>query len=70
MSELLTPQEALEALRSGKKVEYKPTGFDWALLTPSQISISCLLGDDYQFRVRQEWITIGDVSFPKPEVGE
>lgn len=67
MSKLLTPNEALEAMRAGKKVEYKPMGFDWTLIAPSQISIACLLNDGYQFRVRQERITIGNVSFPKPE---
>lgn len=77
MTNLLTPQEALQALIDGKDVEYKvrdeaDTDPDkwWDYLHTDSYPISYLLSGKYQFRLAQEIITIGNVSFPKAYQGE
>lgn len=67
---VLTPQEALQAIADGKKLECK--WFDeskWITFNPLQIttSIRSIFKRHCVFRLAQEMITIGDVSFPKPE---
>lgn len=66
----LTPQEALQAIADGKKLECK--WFDeskWITFNPLQIttSIRSIFKRHCVFRLAQEMITIGDASFPKPE---
>lgn len=65
---LLTANEALQALKDDKIVECKflPRN-DWVKINSSS-GIYILLNEANQFRLAQEMITIGDVSFPKPEV--
>ena len=62
----LTPQEALQAIIDGKKVECLLDGLEnWnsILLFTTEV----LANPHNKFRLAQEMITIGDVSFPKPE---
>lgn len=64
---LLTPQEALQALQNGKKVECLIEGLKtWhnVLL----FSTGALANANNKFRLAQEMITIGGVSFPKPVI--
>ena len=63
----LTPQETFQAILDGKKVEYRHPHLDWTILKPNSFKLSKLLAPDYQFRLVQEMVTVGDVSFPKPE---
>ena len=63
----LTPQETFQAVLDGKKVEYRHPHLDWTILKPNSFKLSKLLAPDYQFRLAQERVTVGDVSFPKPE---
>ena len=67
MSKLLTPQEAYQAILDGKKVEYRHPRLNWTILKPTRLKLSKLLEPEYQFRLHQEVVTIGDVSFIKPE---
>lgn len=61
----MKPEEVLEALKLGKDVEYSYLGGDW--VTYNQNSpVGALTSGEYSFRVK-EMITIGNVSFPKPE---
>lgn len=63
----LTPEEVLQALKDGKQVEIKASNDKWEELRAYQHNIACLLNEANQFRLAQEMMTIGDVSFPKPE---
>ena len=61
----MKPKEVLEALRLGKEVEYSYLGDDWVIY--NQVSpVGALTSGEYSFRIK-EMITIGNVSFPKPE---
>lgn len=62
----LTPQEALQAILDGKKVEYRHPHLDWTILKPTRFKLSKLLESEYQFRLAQEMVSVGDVSFIKP----
>lgn len=76
MTNLLTPQETLQALIDGKDVEYRfyddevATDNEWEYFYMGSTPVSWLLDGDHQFRLAQETIKIGDVSFPKPYQGE
>ena len=62
----LTPQEALQAIIDGKKVECLLDGSDsWDSLL--LLTARVLVNPHNKFRLAQEMVTIGDVSFPKPE---
>lgn len=71
----LTPQEVLKAIADGVKLEHKWIGSEWTV--PSEwkdfnplensVVIENIFNGKYIFRLCQETITIGDVSFPKPE---
>lgn len=64
---LLTPEEVLQAIKDGKKVEYLYGKEDeWYELKDFDFTVENLLDSYYSFRLAQEMITIGDVSFPKP----
>ncbi|AKG07028.1 hypothetical protein AAX06_01200 [Moraxella bovoculi] len=66
----LTPQEALQAIADGKKLEYKfNKEKDWRIFRPldNGVTIGDVLVRRFIFRLAQEMITVGDVSFPKPE---
>ena len=66
MSKLLTPQEALRAIIDGKKVECLLEGLEnWDSIL--LFTTGVLVNPRNKFRLSQEMITIGDVSFPKPE---
>lgn len=67
MSKLLTSAEVVQAIQGGKKVEYRHPHLDWTILKPTRFKVSKLLESEYQFRLAQEMVSIGDVSFPKPE---
>ena len=68
MSILLTPPEALQAIMSGKDVEVKfGKHYKWENVLPNRMLLEGLIDPEHQFRLSQETITIGDVSFPKPE---
>lgn len=69
MSKLLTPQEALQAIANNEKLEHRwHYHEEWAVYRPLdyEVSIKDILSTVYLFRLAQEMITIGDVSFPKP----
>lgn len=71
MSKLLTPQEALQAIANNEKLEHRwHYHEEWAVYRPLdyEVSIKDILSTAYLFRLAQEMITIGDVSFPKPEL--
>lgn len=66
----LTPQEVLQAIADGKKLEYKwHTDDMWQEFDPlsNGIYLEHVMKGKNVFRLAQEMITIGDVSFPKPE---
>ena len=67
---LLTPQEVLQALLEGKKVQYRY--LDDKIWRPfngdNHINMLLDMGE-FEFRLAQEIITIGGVSFPKPYFG-
>lgn len=67
----LTTQEALQAVIDGKKVEVRGViascNEEWRLLNIHNTSIDVLTSGLFMFRLSQETITIGDVSFPRPE---
>lgn len=69
MSKLLTPTEVVQALMGGKEIEeLSPGGSKWYKVRHLGIlSVSTLINPDCKFRLAQEMITVGDVSFPKPE---
>lgn len=76
MTNLLTPQEVLQALIDGKDIQYRfyddevATDNEWEYFYMGSTPVSWLLDGDHQFRLAQEMIKIGDVSFPKPYQGE
>ena len=67
----LTPPEAVQALLDDKKVEFIGVGEscvdEWRLINEYNTSIVVLTSRLFIFRLAQEMITIGRVSFPKPE---
>lgn len=66
---ILTPQEALQAIADGKKLEYKwHTEDEWHMFDPliNGVYLEHVMKEKNVFRLAQEMITIGDVSFPKP----
>lgn len=67
----LTPPEVVQALLDGKKVEIRAVidsqNSDWKPLDEHEVSIRVLTNGFFMFRLAQEMITVGDVSFPKPE---
>lgn len=66
--QLLTPDEVLKLIQEGKQVEVRwSEEHDWEYVLPNQMIIDELIDPEHQFRLAQEMITIGDVSFPKPE---
>ena len=67
MSKLLTSTEVVQAIQDGEKVEYRHPHLDWTILKPTKFKLSKLLESEYQFRLAQDVVTAGDVSFPKPE---
>ena len=71
MSKLLTPPEVVQAIIDGKKVEIRGAlsshNDEWSLLNEYQTYIRLLTNGLFMFRLAQEMVTIGDVSFPKPE---
>lgn len=70
MNNLLTPQEVLQAIIDGKKLEYKwCEANEWRPFNrlANGVCIECIFKGDCIFRPFQEMITIGGVSFPKPE---
>ena len=70
MTKLLTPQEVLQALIDGQEVEYHNCIGGWRNLLLNTSCISLLTNKSVQFRLAQETITVGDVSFPKPYQGQ
>lgn len=67
----LTPPEVVQALLDGKKVEIRAVidsqNSDWKPLDEHEVNIRVLTNGFFMFRLAQEMITVGDVSFPKPE---
>lgn len=71
MSTLLTPPEVVQVMLDGKKVEIRGViasqNNKWKPLNEHEIHIGVLTNGLFMFRLAQEIITVGDVSFPKPE---
>lgn len=64
----LTPEEVLQAIKDGKKVEYLHTTQDgWCELVDCDFTIENLLDGFYTYRLAQEMITVAGIEFPKPE---
>ena len=67
----LTPPEVVQAILDGKRVEIRGViasqNDDWKPLDEHEIHIRVLTNGLFMFRLAQEMVTIGDVSFPKPE---
>lgn len=73
MTELLTPQEVLQALIDGQDIEFIEQDSDEWYEFNKYFGIKYLYEESLSFRLmpkKQEMITIGDVSFPKPYQGE
>ncbi|TWV81544.1 hypothetical protein [Moraxella sp. VT-16-12] len=72
MTNLLTPQEALQALIDGQDIEFIEQDSDEWFAFNERFAIKYLYKENLSFRKvkKQEMITIGDVSFPKPYQGE
>ncbi|UZA19153.1 hypothetical protein [Moraxella bovis] len=63
----MKPLEVIEALRLGKEVEYRYLDDTWVEYNQTS-PVGMLTSTEYSFRIKPvEMITIGDVSFPKPE---
>lgn len=68
MSELLTLQEALQAMIDGKQIRWKYKHTEkWNLLDDHDVTFKDILCNEIELSLVPEMITIGDVSFPKPE---
>lgn len=71
----LTPEETLRAIADGVKLEHKWTGSEWSRppewrdFNPLENGavIENIFNGKHIFRLRQETVTIGNISFPKPE---
>ena len=67
----LKPYTILQALLKGEKVEYRYKNEKiWRSFNGDNHLNMLLDSRAYEFRLAQEIITIGDVSFPKPYFGE
>lgn len=64
----LTPAELVQAIQDGKKVEFRMMSSDtWFELKEwKSVKLGELLNSVWQYRLVQEMVTVGDVSFPKP----
>lgn len=71
MSMLLTPTEVVQTILDGKRVEIRDViasqNNEWKPLNEHEIHIGVLTSGLFMFRLAQEMITVGGVSFPKPE---
>lgn len=68
MTKLLSPDEVIKALQDGKEVEVKwSEEHGWEVVLVKHMTLRELINPEHQFRLKQEMITIGNVSFPKPE---
>lgn len=65
----LSIDEVIYIIGQGKKVEYKysEATSEWQELELNNFTLENLFDENYSFRIKPEIITIGDVSFPKPE---
>ena len=66
----LTPQETLQAIAEGNKLECRWFGTDdWRYFNPleNRLTIESIFSGICSFRLYRGMITIGDVIFPKPE---
>ena len=66
----LTPQEVLLAIADGEKLEYKEYGREtWHTFVhdSTPMFVHNIIRGCYIFRLAEKTITIGNVSFPKPE---
>lgn len=63
----MKPLEVLEELRLGKEVEYRYLDDTWVEYKQTS-PVGILTSTEYSFRIKpREMITIGDVTFPKPQ---
>lgn len=70
MSQILTPNETLKAIIDGRNLEFRHLSFrEWTRLNPldNPLGLESIFKGDVLFRLAQEMITIGGVSFPKPQ---
>lgn len=65
--EILTNLELIEAAIDGKKVEVQYDGKNWTKIEVRDITIDILINPSIKFRLAKERITIGNLTFPKPE---
>lgn len=67
MSNKLSYDEIIRALKEHRTVEYRCLGHDEWFKLSGMSDVNVFLSDDIEFRMTSEMVTIGDVSFPKPE---
>lgn len=70
MSELLSPQEVLQALMDNQDVEFIEANSNEWFAFNERFAIKYLYQEHLLFRKKPEMLTIGDVSFPKPYQGK
>lgn len=63
---LLNAIEVVQALEFGERVQML-VGDEWRNLSPALITLEQLIRSDAKYRLAHDIITIGHVSFPKPE---
>ena len=72
MIKLLTPQEVLQALIDGQDIEFIEQDSDEWFAFNERFAIKYLYKENLSFRkaMKQEMVTIGNITFPKPYQGE
>ncbi|WP_432480811.1 hypothetical protein [Moraxella sp. ZY200743] len=67
MSNKLSYDEIIRALKEHRTVEYRCLGHDEWFKLSGMSDVNVFLSDDIEFRMTSEMVAVGDVSFPKPE---
>lgn len=68
MSNKLSYDEIIRALKEHKAVEYRGLGHDEWFKLSGMSDVNVFLSDDIEFRITSEMVVVGGVSFPKPEL--
>ncbi|WII94971.1 hypothetical protein LU276_08150 [Moraxella haemolytica] len=67
MSNKLSYDEIISALKEHRTVEYRCLGHDEWFKLSGMSDVNVFLSDDIEFRMTSEMVAVGGVSFPKPE---
>lgn len=68
MSNKLSYDEIIRALKEHRTVEYRCLGHDEWFKLSGMSDVNVFLSDDIEFRMTSEMVAVGGVSFPKPEL--